>query len=224
MKERSISVVIPAYNEEKNIAACLSAITPQLHDGDQLIVVDNNSVDATAKISRQSGATVLHEKRQGISHARNKGFNEAKNQIIARTDADTIVDSNWLESIREYYKQPNVQYNAIGGPVYLKEFFPLKLGVHQGLTKKMLGHETLIGSNLALTKELWDKVKPKLSNDDNLYAEDMELAIAVMQYSGRVVFLPSMITLTSARWMIRHPIGSLKTWRAKTKQTRQLQS
>ncbi len=223
MNEPLISVVIPAFNEAKRIKECLKVVQSQLRDGDELIVVDNNSTDATAAIAQQHGATVVNEKQQGISYARNKGFSSAKNTIIARTDADTIVGDGWLDTIRAYYQQSGVQASAIGGPVYLREFLPLKLGVHQGLTKKMLGHETLIGGNLALTKELWDIVKNKVSNDDVLYAEDMELAILITEYGGKVVFWPSMIASTSARWMIQHPLQSLSTWRAKTKRTKRLQ-
>ncbi len=223
MNQPSISIVIPAFNEAKNIEPCIKAIRPQLKDGDELIVVDNNSIDATTKLAKQCGAIVLYEGKQGISYARNKGFNSAKNPIIARTDADTIIGEDWLDSIREYYQQEDLQDNAVGGPVYLKEFLPLRLGVHQGLTKKMLGHETLIGGNFALSKSLWDKVKGRVSNDDSMYAEDMELAILITKSGGQVEFLPSMIVATSARWMIRHPIHSLTTWRAKTKQTKRLQ-
>ena len=62
-----ISVIIPAYNEEKSLPLVLNDLPKdQLH---QIIVVDNRSTDRTAEVARKNGATVVHERRRGYGRA-----------------------------------------------------------------------------------------------------------------------------------------------------------
>jgi|GEM_PF-88412 len=95
-----ISVVVPAYNEEYLLPSCLHALRNQDYRGQyEIIVVDNASTDATAEIARSYGCRVVHEAVKGYCCAVRKGFAEARGDIIACTDADTIVASNWLSKI-----------------------------------------------------------------------------------------------------------------------------
>ena len=210
-----ISIVIPAYNEEKYIARCLTALKPQLKPGDEIVVVDNNSSDETIDIAKGYDVKLIKETKQGISYARNRGFAEAKNTIIARTDADTVVAGAWLQTIRDYYAKPDTTMIAITGPVYLKEPRPLQLGLHKGITKRKLGHNNLIGSNMAMHKDLWDKVLPHLRNDDYRYSEDTELSGELTRCGAAINFVPSMVVFTSGRWMWRHPLKYYRAWQRK---------
>ena len=105
LKKIAISVVIPAHNEEKYIGKCLNSIRKQTFKDYELIVVDNNSTDDTSKIAARYGARVIKETKQGITPARERGFKEAKAEIIARTDADAIVSPNWLKTINHTFKK-----------------------------------------------------------------------------------------------------------------------
>lgn len=67
-EDQRVSVVIPAYNEKENIGICIDRILQQTVRPDELIVADNNSVDATASIATGYGARVLFENRQGMIH------------------------------------------------------------------------------------------------------------------------------------------------------------
>ena len=58
-----VDVIIPAYNEEDSIARVIADIPKDFVN--EIIVVDNNSSDATSQVARRAGATVLAEKRQG---------------------------------------------------------------------------------------------------------------------------------------------------------------
>jgi len=100
-----ISVIIPAFNEEKYLPACLESLRKQSFRDFEVIVVDNNSTDRTGEIARNYGFKVVEEKRQGMIPARERGFREAKAQIIARTDADTVVTPNWLKVIDESFRK-----------------------------------------------------------------------------------------------------------------------
>ena len=86
MKPR-ISVIIPAFNEESSIGLVLSALPKEiLHE---IIVVDNGSTDATARVARESGARVVEEKRKGYGSACLKGIEELNQpDIVVFLDGD----------------------------------------------------------------------------------------------------------------------------------------
>jgi glycosyltransferase involved in cell wall biosynthesis len=90
-----ISVIIPAYNEEKLIGETLRSVTSAL-DGfvergweTELIVCDNNSTDGTAKLARAAGARVVFEGINQIARARNKGAEAAGGDWLLFIDADS---------------------------------------------------------------------------------------------------------------------------------------
>ncbi len=93
--ELKISVVVPAFNEEKLIAATLariqSAAAAFTRAGwtSELIVCDNNSTDRTAEIARAAGATVVFEPVNQIGRARNTGAAAATGDWLLFVDADS---------------------------------------------------------------------------------------------------------------------------------------
>src|SRR5437763_970821 len=103
-----ISVVIPVYNEEKYLHDCLTALQHQTRKADEIIVVNNNSTDSSAQIAEKLGARVVNESKQGMIFARNRGFNEATGDVIARCDADTRVPPDWLEKIEHHFQNENI--------------------------------------------------------------------------------------------------------------------
>lgn len=91
-----ISIVVPAYNEEKLLPATLhtiansaAAFTETGWDW-EIIVCDNNSTDDTARIARQAGANVVFEPVNQISRARNTGAQAASGDWLIFIDADTL--------------------------------------------------------------------------------------------------------------------------------------
>ncbi|HPG37472.1 MAG TPA: glycosyltransferase family A protein, partial [Candidatus Saccharibacteria bacterium] len=97
-KNPRISVVIPVYNEAAALPACLEALAGQTAPPFEVLVVDNNSTDDSVLVAaRYPFVTVLHEKRQGVLHARSLGFTAARGDIIGRIDADTEVAPDWIK-------------------------------------------------------------------------------------------------------------------------------
>jgi glycosyltransferase involved in cell wall biosynthesis len=90
-----ISVVIPAFNEEKLIAASLVSVRDAVRAfaergwESELIVCDNNSTDRTAELARAAGATVVFEPVNQIARARNKGAEAATGEWLIFVDADS---------------------------------------------------------------------------------------------------------------------------------------
>ena len=105
-----ISVIIPTYNEEKNIERCLTAITNQSIPRDQIeiIVVDGGSSDRTCMLAEKQADKVIQQESMGVGGARNDGFKIAKGSIVATTDADCKPCRDWVASIQEEFMDPEV--------------------------------------------------------------------------------------------------------------------
>lgn len=200
-----LSVVIPAYNEEKNIAKCLEYIVNQEEKADEIIVVDNNSTDKTGAIAKKYKARVIKELTQGMIPARNCGFNNAKHDIIARTDADTYVPRNWIKTIKENFRK-NKNLVGLAGPASFYDF-PIhhKLQHKQwqnkvifAFIKSRIKHDTLYGPNMAILKNAWEKIKNDICMDDGMVHEDTDLAIHLSKY-GDIKVDSQLIVDTSFR-------------------------
>lgn len=103
---QSLSVIIPALNEERFIGETLhklnlavQALDGSLPSGVQIIVVDNDSTDQTAEVARRAGAVVVSEPVRNIARARNAGAQEATGEILVFLDADTLVPPTVLSRI-----------------------------------------------------------------------------------------------------------------------------
>ena len=110
-QEVNISVVVPVYNTEPYIEDCIKALLSQNYPRDnyEVIMVDNNSTDASMDIIKQYPIIKLkREYKQGSYAARNHGIDEAKGSIIAFTDSDCLPSSNWLSNIADVMSQPEI--------------------------------------------------------------------------------------------------------------------
>ena len=95
----SYSLIIPAYNEQDQLARTLPLIRgamAQVTQPGELIVVDNNSTDATADVAKNLGATVVFEPDNQIAKARNAGARAATSGALIFVDADTTPDGELL--------------------------------------------------------------------------------------------------------------------------------
>jgi glycosyltransferase involved in cell wall biosynthesis len=114
------SVVIPAYNEALYLEPTLQSIRQQNYDGTiEVIVVDNNSSDDTAKIARRYADHVLHyAERQGASAARQHGAEKSRGKAIVFLDADTAMSPNLLSEAAR-----SLAAGAVGGraPICVKD-------------------------------------------------------------------------------------------------------
>src|SRR3989338_1882220 len=187
----AISVVIPAFNEEKYLPACLEALKKQTFKNYELIVVDNNSTDKTAQIAKKFGARVVKEKKQGMIPARERGFREARAEIIARTDADTVVSPDWLEVIYVTFKS-NSNIVGMTGPF----LSPTKKIPHKIISEinylynvkfanLISKHVYLQGSNMAIRKSAWEKIK--VITDDKKVHEDIDLSYHLSKV-GKIIY------------------------------------
>jgi glycosyltransferase involved in cell wall biosynthesis len=94
-----ISVVIVAYNEEKNIGDCLKSILDQTIKPDEIVIIDDGSVDETSKIASKFPVKLFKIKHSERSKARNIGWQKASGDIICFAEADSVFNKDWLKEI-----------------------------------------------------------------------------------------------------------------------------
>ncbi len=185
---RTVSVIITAYNRCEDLKKVLEGLLAQRVEGKfayEVIVVDNNSTDATKqavesympKFSSPEnkdgclGLKYLFEARQGKSYALNRGIEETQGDIVAFTDDDVLVDPYWLYQLTECFEKYGC--DGVGGrviPVYPPQtpkwirYNPVKLaGVvvisDYGEETKPYGKPMgpFIGSNYAFKRQVFDE-------------------------------------------------------------------
>jgi len=197
------SVIIPAFNEEKYLDACLKAVFNQRFPRRlfEVIVVDNNSTDNTAGIAKKYPVKLIKERQKGIIFAKQAGCKKAQGKIIAITDADTIVPANWLASINQKLETKN--WIAITGPA-VPQNLPLWGKIVYFLSScwfigwaKLKITPTIHGQNVAFFKKHFDSFG---GFDTRLSMGEDELGLLYkLKKLGPVCYDPQLKVKTSGR-------------------------
>jgi len=115
-----LSFVIPAYNEESYLPACLESILEQTRDLDgavEIIVVNNASTDRTREVAlRYPGVTVVDELRKGLPFARQAGFAACTGELVANVDSDSRLTPGWVKQVLATFAEED-KLVALSGPV-----------------------------------------------------------------------------------------------------------
>lgn len=210
-----VTVVIPVFNEEKYIENCLECLHNQKVKADEIIVVDNNSTDRTLEIARRFDIRILHEEQQGCIPARNRGFDHASCEIIARCDADSRAPSGWIRRIKHDFQRNAVQ--AVSGPAYFYDFPILgrRTIYHEILLFKisrLIGRRNvLLGSNMAITKSCWLRIRDSLCSNESLIHEDMDIALHI--HPAQSIFYDRhLVCGISSRRIRERPFSFVEYW------------
>ncbi|QEW04245.1 glycosyltransferase [Microbacterium lushaniae] len=214
----SVSLIIPAYNEEATIERCLLAAVSQIVPAAEIIVVDNRSTDRTALLAervaqRYPGAAirvVQQSKVQGLIPTRNFGFAQATGQILGRIDADTVLEPNWVARVAAAMSDPTV--GAVTGPVrYYDLPFRGAGEFSDDLVRRVLRgvsgkYPFLYGSNMAMRADAWRAIEHAACLDpDDLLHEDIDLSVHLRDADFRVAYASDMQASVSARRLQTSP-------------------
>ena len=203
-----ISVVIPALNEEKMIEDSLKSINNQTlpRKDYEIIVVDGKSSDKTVEIARKYADRVLVGNYKPIGLARDIGLRKAKGEIVAQTDADTIVPNNWLESFIKAFEDKRV-VGAFGNLRYKEKTIPSKF-YERGARLIILFFKHVMpmfhGFNICVRKNAALEVGGFVHA---LSGEDYNIGKKLKKI-GKVVYVPVDVE-TSARRLLKNPIKTL---------------
>jgi glycosyltransferase involved in cell wall biosynthesis len=169
------SVVVCTFNHAKLLSNALDSLCRQRLAPDQfeIIVVDNNSTDntravATARAGGQPDIRYYLEPAQGLSHARNVGWRQAKGTYVAYIDDDCLAPEEWLTTAAEIAKR--LSPAVMGGPYH--GAFPGKrpAWVGEGFNsyipfkeQRFLGpreYGSLVGGNVFFKRTVFDAIGP----------------------------------------------------------------
>lgn len=194
LRTRRISIIIPAYNEERYLGACLDSVAALSWRPHEVIVVDNGSTDGTAAIARRYPfVRLLHQPERGRVFAQNMGFDAATGDVLARIDADAVLPTDWTARIATYFDHPGADRTAwTGGASFYNVRLPQLVGWAYGylafrINKLLTGHPTLWGSSMALPRALWQEVSGEVCMRPDLH-EDLDLSIHLHRHGHNIVY------------------------------------
>ncbi len=200
---KSVSIILPADNEEKYLGKCLESI--QKASGgieSEIIVVDNASTDRTAEIAQTFlGVTVLREERKGTSSARQCGYRAAHHDILIFVDADSRLSARWLQKICEHYDTHPATV-CLSGP-YLCYDLPLIMQLPAMVYWILLVWPAswftaiAVGGGMAIRQSALQKAGG-FDTSVTFYGDDTNAALRLRPF-GRVLFDPLLVSWSSAR-------------------------
>lgn len=198
-----MSLIIPAHNEEKYIGECLDYA---LKNGEgkfyEIIVVDNVSTDKTAEIAgSHPGVRVVRENKKGPTNARQRGFLEARGDILAFIDADTHMPEGWAkQALSEFENHPDVA--SLTGPYMFydmsrfKQFFVRLYWYCAVPLYWLVGYMGVFG-NFVVRREVLEKMSG-FDTTVPFYGDDTAAARRVSKF-GKAKFKSNFIMYSSAR-------------------------
>lgn len=200
-KKLTLTIVIPVYNEERYLKACLDSIKRQTVAPDEVIVVDNNSTDDSMQIARKYNfVKILHEKRQHQVFAQAKGFNAAKGDILGRIDADSVLPASWAEKVRTAFADNNVVGITGGAEPYDVPLKRLGLAIfyfYHTAYSLIAGTQMLFGGNCALRRSAWRKIRNEIHYRPDVW-EDYDMAFCLNRL-GSVRYIHRLVVDVSFR-------------------------
>jgi O-antigen biosynthesis protein len=109
-----VSVIVCTFNGSRTLSECLESLLRLEYPNYEVIVVNDGSTDATAKIAHSYGFRVITTENQGLASARNTGLTAATGEIVAYIDDDAYPDPHWLRYLANTFM--NTKHVGIGGP------------------------------------------------------------------------------------------------------------
>jgi len=200
----TFSIVIPAFNEEKNLTACIeSAQTQKGNFALEVIVVDNNSSDNTSQVAQDLGARVIFEKQQGVGAARRTGVTAALGEYVVNLDADSHLPEDYLLNVLERF-QKNSKLVCLGGQFYFYDgvpwqnfFRPMVFYILLFFARVVsLGKIGPTGNNMVFKKSDYEKTRG--FNPELRYGEDAAMSRELSRL-GEVKLDMRLKVYTSAR-------------------------
>lgn len=205
-----MSIVVPAYNEEKAIRQCVLAALDQTVPAHEVIVVDNRSTDRTAAIVAELAAEhpsvrlIEQHAVQGLIPTRNAGLDAATGDVLGRIDADSLLEPTWVEEVAAAFSDETV--DAATGPVAYYDMplrrFGLKADdrIRQLMLRLSNEYHFLFGSNMALRADAWRTIRDDVCLDeDDQFHEDIDISLHLAEAGLRAMYVPTMVSGMSAR-------------------------
>ena len=182
----TISLIIPAYNEERYLPKLLDSLEAprkNYEDGGralEVILVDNGSTDHTAEIARGRGCILAHEKKRIIGAVRNSGARKAQGEFLAFTDADNQMHPDTFNAIHDALQSPTIIAGTTG--VHL-ERMSLGIAAAYAILVPMVWATGMDTGVVFCRKKDFQAIHGY--NEERLFAEDVQLLWDLLQLGKR---------------------------------------
>jgi len=217
-----VSVIVPAYNEEKSILSSIESLLAQDYDNYEVILVDDGSTDKTLEIATEREGPrlkVIRQENKGKAEALNTGIRAASGSVVLTVDADTRLNYGALRAIAARFSADpklgglagNVKVDKAKG--LLQRLQEVEYTTSIGLTRKgqsMLASVMIVpGPIAAFRKDAVEKVR-YFSPDT--FAEDFDITLAMLKERYRVEYEDRAIAYTIAPSGIEDLFKQRRRW------------
>ncbi len=204
-----VSIVVPAYNEAKDIAKCLGSLARLDYPAYEVIVVDDGSKDGTADVVRSFIQTngldnfrlIRHDTNRGKAAAVNTGIRSAKYDLVAVLDADSHISSDALLWIVPHFEDPRV--GAVSSAIHVRNPVNLlsRLQWWEYLTTNFYRALMAVIDVLYVTPGVLSVYRKSVLEevglfDENEISEDLEIALRIKAHHYKILFEPNSVTFT----------------------------
>ncbi|MFH1055126.1 MAG: glycosyltransferase [Candidatus Altiarchaeota archaeon] len=227
-----VSIVIPAYNEERCIASTIDSCSSLNYPGGKLdiIVVNDGSKDRTGEICRKyadAGKILYLENNpnKGKSVALNRGFEMATTEYVATIDADTVVEPDILHKVLPYFSSPDIAAVTVaikvkGAKNLIQKVIAIEYELGNGFYNKILSYlNCLFVTPGQFSIYRRDMVLELGGFDKNNIVEDTEIAYRMHKKKMRIVCCTTAKAYTLVPSTIRDFYYQRKRWYTGTIQT-----
>ena len=196
------------------LAVCLAALARQTRPADEIVVIDNASTDNTAEVCAAAGARRIAVELPGIAASTAYGFDEARCELLARLDTDSVPPADWLERVEAILEKAG-PLSAVSGPgdFYGETRFARWVGTSVYIpayfwaAEKLLGHPPLFGSNFALRSDVWDRIRNSVHRGLPAVHDDLDISYQIPP-EVTVIADPTLRVQVSARPLASwHSVG-----------------
>jgi len=206
-----LSFVVPAYNEENYLPACLKSILAQTRGREaqfEIVVVNNASTDNTREVAlRYPGVKVVDEPRKGLTFARQAGFLNTSGALIANVDSDSRLTPGWVDRVLTAFDNDS-QLVTLSGPFIYYDLTPTqRIGVRgfyliawltYAINRYILRVGSMVqGGNFVVRREALERIGG-FNLSISFYGEDTDIARR-MSVVGDVLFTHELKMFSSAR-------------------------
>jgi cellulose synthase/poly-beta-1,6-N-acetylglucosamine synthase-like glycosyltransferase/peptidoglycan/xylan/chitin deacetylase (PgdA/CDA1 family) len=219
----SVSVLIPAFNEEKVIAASLGSVLASTYPDLEVVIVDDGSTDGTREVvAERFGSNprvrLLTTANRGKAHALTHGLNHTSAEIVVAMDADTLFRPDTVSRLVEHFADARV--GAVAGNArvgnrgnLLTTMQAVEYVTVQNLDRRaldVLGCITVVpGAVGAWRRALVDEAGA--FTDDTL-AEDADLTLSILRRGAKIRYADGAVAITEAPETLRSLVRQRFRW------------
>ncbi len=217
-----MSIIVPAYNEEKTIVNCIQSLQSLDYANYETIIVDDGSTDKTYQQAIQSKTEktkIIHQENKGKANALNAGIQQSRGDIVLTVDADTILEKQALRKIA-YRFATNDAIGAVAGNVKVKPEPKLINNLQSAeyttginLVRKsqsILGCVMIVPGPVAALKR--DAIEKAGYFSDETFAEDFDITLNILKSGSRIEYEEESLAFTDAPKNVEDIVKQRRRW------------